>query len=73
MDAEIQRSLGRIEGHLEGIVGDIGELRTEQKETTARVTDLEGWKKQATGLAGMVAFVVSMLVTFITTGFHIGR
>ena len=73
MDSQIQRSLGRIEGHLEGIKEDIGELKKSQTETTTRLSSLENWKAGVTGLAGAVAAVVSLLVTFITSGFHLGR
>ncbi len=73
MDAQIQRSLGRIEGHLEGIVGDVKELKQSQIETTVRLSSLENWKAGVTGLAGVVAAVVSLFITFVTSGFHLGR
>lgn len=69
----IQRSLGRIEGHLEGIKGDIGELKVGQSDTTERLSSLENWKAGVTGLAGMVAALVSLIVTFVASGFHFGR
>ena len=70
---DINRALGRIEGHLEGIREDIGELKLEQSAQGLRLGNLEGWKSRATGLGAAVAFVVSMIVTFVTSGFSIGR
>ncbi len=72
-EQDIQRALGRIEGHLEGIVGDVKELKEEQVITSTRLSSIENWKSSVTGLAGVVAFVVSLVVTFVASGFHFGR
>lgn len=59
--AEIQRSLGRIEGALQGF-----DKRLEQVETLyPRVAFLEGWRKWIIGAQAAVAVVVGVMIKLI--------
>ena len=71
--ASLDRALGRIEGHLEGIVDDITELKTGQARQQVEISRLQGWRWRASGFASGIALVVSLLVSLVTSGFHIGR
>lgn len=71
--ASLDRALGRIEGHLEGIVDDIKELKEGQARQQGEIGNLQGWRWRATGFASGIALFVSLVVSFVTSGFHIGR
>jgi hypothetical protein len=65
--AEIQRSLGRVEGKLEAVHGHVRQLSVSQRDMWQRVDDLEsahdkaaGYKAAMVGLAGVVAAAVSV-------------
>jgi hypothetical protein len=65
--AEIQRSLGRVEGKLDGIHRHVESLSFSQREMNGRVDDLEsahdkagGYRAAMVGVAGAIAAAVSV-------------
>lgn len=63
---EIKERIGNIDGKLEGLTNTIKEQGQKLSSLEQDVNNLKSWKKGVSILAGVVAFVISLLVTVIS-------
>ena len=70
---EVMRSIGRIEGVLQGIASDTSEMKNDLKLQNGRIAKMEEWKNQQVGeqkivsiiYGGVSAIVISVIGYFI--------
>lgn len=64
-EQEVMRSLGRIEGKLEGMVRQAAETKDYAIKNSERIGKLEQFKAKAAGLAALVGAVVGGLASLV--------
>jgi uncharacterized coiled-coil DUF342 family protein len=66
MDQELFRAIGRIEGKLDAIHEDVGEIKQEAQETNGRVTSLEQRADKQRGAMAVISAIAAFLGGLLT-------